>query len=105
MDCIWADDPRSIVRPRPLMESYLELVGMRVALLHGWVGGLGAGGGGSRHMLDVALRLQARGHEVTVATYDYDPGAGLDGAAQALEIRSVRRGGFHGSTGKRTALR
>lgn len=78
---------------------------MRVALVHGWIGGRAGGGGGSRHMLDVAQRLFDLGHRVSVVSYDCDPGEDLTSTIRDLDVRSVRHGPFDSRNGKRVALR
>ena len=76
---------------------------MRIALIHAWVGGPAGGGGGSRLMLDLAVKLQALGHDVVVACRDHDPDEQHLGAGQ-LDIRSVRRETFSAINGARDAL-
>jgi len=65
---------------------------LHVALIHDHVGGRGGGGGGVRLMLELGLGLVRRGHRVTIACHDHEPGGAFEEAAGQLEIRSVRQG-------------
>jgi D-inositol-3-phosphate glycosyltransferase len=67
---------------------------MHIALVNHHVGGKAGGGGGVRLMLELGAGLVERGHQVTVACYDFLEGSEFSYAADRLEIRSVRQGPF-----------
>jgi len=78
---------------------------MHIALVNHHVGGEAGGGGGVRLMVELGAGLVRRGHRVTVACYDFLPGGEFSYAADQLEIRSVRRGGFELPAGNRELAR
>ena len=65
---------------------------MKLALVHDHVGGVAGGGGGVRHMLQLATELQKRGHRVTVCCHDHLPESEFASLASALDVRAVRTG-------------
>lgn len=65
---------------------------MHVTLVHHHVGGKAGGGGGVRLMLELALGLQRRSHDVTIVCHDYVADSEFAYASDQLEIRSVRQG-------------
>lgn len=78
---------------------------MKVALLHSHFGGRSGGGGGVRQMTELALSLRELGHEPTICVHDYDPENAFTGAAEGIEIRSVRTGPYEVPVGAKQALR
>lgn len=65
---------------------------MKVALLHGFVGGRAGGGGGVRQMLELARGLGALGHEPVICAYQFEPGTIDPEIESAFEIRAVETG-------------
>jgi glycosyltransferase involved in cell wall biosynthesis len=65
---------------------------LKIALLHDRVGGKAGGGGGVRLMLELGLALEELGHQVVVATHEFEPGTEFADASRKLDIRSVRTG-------------
>lgn len=64
---------------------------MKVALLHGYVGGPAGGGGGIRQMLELGRGLIELGHEVVVCAYQFEPGTVDPELESMFEFRSVQR--------------
>jgi glycosyltransferase involved in cell wall biosynthesis len=65
---------------------------MKVALAHSYLGGAAGGGGGVRQMLQLALGLDAQGHEVTICAQNYEPGTIDPQIEERFEIRSPNVG-------------
>ena len=64
----------------------------RIALVHDLIGGKAGGGGGARAMLDLALDLRDRGHDIVICCHDFMPSQEFEQLSQGLEVRSVRTG-------------
>ncbi|MBJ7353318.1 MAG: glycosyltransferase family 4 protein [Thermoleophilaceae bacterium] len=65
---------------------------MKIALLHGYVGGPAGGGGGIRQMLELARGLKEKGHEPVICSYQFEPGTVDPVLESAFEYRSVHTG-------------
>lgn len=64
---------------------------MKVALLHGFVGGPAGGGGGVRQLLELGRGLGQLGHEVVVCAYQFEPGTVDPELEEMFEYRAVKR--------------
>jgi glycosyltransferase involved in cell wall biosynthesis len=64
----------------------------RLALVHDLIGGVAGGGGGVRQMLELAVNLRTRGHDVVLVCHDYQRSEEFDQLSAGLEIRAVRDG-------------
>ena len=68
---------------------------MKVALLHGYVGGPAGGGGGIRQMLELARGLDQLGHEPVILGYQFEPGTIDPQIERRFEFLAVERGKIH----------
>ena len=73
----------------------------RIALVHDLLGGKAGGGGGARAMLDLALDLRDRGHDVITVCHDFLPSDEFEQLSRGLEVRAVRTGVATPATGYR----
>jgi glycosyltransferase involved in cell wall biosynthesis len=73
----------------------------RLALVHDLIGGAAGGGGGVRLMLELAVNLRARGHDVVLVCHDYQPSEEFEQLSAGLEIRAVREGVAELAQGRR----
>jgi glycosyltransferase involved in cell wall biosynthesis len=64
----------------------------RIALVHDLLGGRAGGGGGARVVLDLALELHDRGHEIVVVCHDFMPTGDFEQLSRDFEVRAVRSG-------------
>jgi glycosyltransferase involved in cell wall biosynthesis len=78
---------------------------VKVALINHHVGGRAGGGGGVRLMLELAQGLARRGHQVTVAVHDYEPGGEFEYATEGVDIRAIHEGAVDWSTRRATMAR
>ena len=65
---------------------------MRVALVYDMVGGPGGGGGIARAILELAIGLRDRGHDVVVVCHDFTPSGEFEQLTQGLDIQALRPG-------------
>jgi len=73
----------------------------RIALVHDLLGGKAGGGGGARAMLDLALDLRERGHDVITVCHDFLPSYEFEQLSRRLQVRAVRTGVATPATGHR----
>ena len=76
----------------------------RVALVHDLIGGPAGGGGGVRVMLDLALDLSERGHDIVVVCHDLQVNKDFEQFSRDFEIRAVRPGVAQLARGRKARL-